>query len=610
MSVKIIGIKEIIKKILIMITNSILAFYLAYQFTNSSFSYLILGLIFGLSFLMGEILAPILVISTLITSNTTLIKELATPASLSIGQIESLLFSLIFFLIIPIIQLGVWKNSRGFISSESILAASSNPMASMILYFSGISFNEDYLNGILSALPFLYLILKYGFNDYIIIAVILLLVGAIIYSYNQGLYSITGVIPLAISSYLISSYIASPYIYYGVVLSVGINVADRVFNVIKDMKENKASFQAKKDSLIEELKNISSVLYALKNEIDKNDTELVNLLNVSLNSVTSIQNKVNECKDLECLKKIEDEVANQNRLLVIETNNLIFDEIRNYNEFVQRLKKIGINLSEIEYPKKEIKLPEFVDFYKRLKDTINAKIILATNLMNNFIENVDKSVGMQIEKISIIKQDNIISKLNELDPNIIDKRLNSCISKALDILQLFREEENYEIVKSLSDLQLQSLTLNKLNSAKINLEKINNVLLVSFSALYNSITILSKVYGREDIENLINITNVGIQALQTPDMPYCEKISKIYSYISELREAIELASNKDSLMQLSELVDSVMPTIVKTGELKLSDIGISEKYANFIIALLQKKGFKAEVEGDKILVRINSKNLP
>lgn len=462
----------------------------------------------------------------------------------------------------------------------------------------------------MSALPFLYLILKYGFNDYIIIAVILLLVGAIIYSYNQGLYSITGVIPLAISSYLISSYIASPYIYYGVVLSVGINVADRVFNVIKDMKENKASFQAKKDSLIEELKNISSVLYALKNEIDKNDTELVNLLNVSLNSVTSIQNKVNECKDLECLKKIEDEVANQKRLLVIETNNLIFDEIRNYNEFVQRLKKIGINLGEIEYPKEEIKLPEFVDFYKRLKDTINAKIILATNLMNNFIENVDKSVGMQIEKISIIKQDNIISKLNELDPNIIDKRLNSCISKALDILQLFREEENYEIVKSLSDLQLQPITLNKLNSAKINLEKINNVLRVSFSVLYNSITILSKVYGGEDIENLINITNVGIQALQTPDMPYCEKISKIYSYISELREAIELASNKDSLMQLSELVDSVMPTIMETGQLKLIDIGISEKYANFIIALLQKKGFKAEVEGDKILVRINSKNLP
>jgi len=78
--------------------------------------------------------------------------------------------------------------------------------------------------------------------------------------------------------------------------------------------------------------------------------------------------------------------------------------------------------------------------------------------------------------------------------------------------------------------------------------------------------------------------------------------------MSELKEAVEIASNKDSLLQLSELVDTIMPQILETNEIKLSYIGISEKYANFIVALMQTKGFRAKLNGDTILVKTNSKN--
>ena len=611
MEIKIADIKEIIKKLLLMSINGILAYYLALHFTNQAFSELIFGLIFVISFLVGEILSPLLIIFSLILQNLNTLKQIVTNGSLvSITGIENLILPLVFLFIIPLIQIGITKNSRGLISSGSLILQSYNPIASLTLYYSGISFNENYTNGILSALPFLYLIFEYHFTKDIAIAIIMIIIGSILYSYNKGFYSITGIVPIAISSYFLSEYFASQYIYYGVVLSIAINIVDRVVETVKNVRENKVAYEAKKNKLIEEIKQISTILYSLKSEIDKNNRELVNLINVSINSMTTIQNKISECKNIECLEGLESEINNQKRILSIEINNLLFDEIRNFNDFAEKLKIIGINLGEIEYPKEEKKLEEFLDFYRKLKETLNSKLVLASNLMNNFIESLSKILGLSIDKISIIKMDIILERLRELDIQAIDKKINACNSRALDILQLFGEQQEYDIVKNLSDLALQQLTLNKINNTRSVLEKINNILLVEFSALHNNINTIAKVYETQEIENLSNIVNIGIEMLQTPDMPYCEKISRLYNYMSELREAVEIASNKDSLLQLSELVDTLMPQILETGEIKLSDIGISEKYANFIVALMQKKGFKAELNGDIIFVKINSKNLP
>ena len=611
MEIRITDIKEIIKKLLLMSINGILAFYLALHFTNQAFAELILGLIFVISFLVGEILSPLLIIFSLILQNLNTLKQIITGGSFTnITGIENLILPLVFLFIIPLIQMGVTRNSRGLISAGSLVVQSYNPISSLILYYSGISFNENYTNGILSALPFLYLLFEYHFAENMIIGVALVIVSSIIYSYNKGFYSVIGIVPIAISSYLLSMYFVSQYIYYGVVLSIVINSIDRVIDTIKNSRENRAAYESKKNKLIEEIKQISTILYSLRSEIDKNNKELINLINVSINSVTTIQNKISECKNLECLKELENEINNQKRILSIEINNLLFDEIRNYNDFAGKLKTVGINLGEIEYPKEEIKLEDFLDKYRKIKDILNSKLILASNLMNNLIENLSKILGLSLDKVNLIKIDIILDRLSELDIQAIDKKINTCNSKALDILQFFREQQEYDIVKNLSDLTLQQLTINKLNNTRAVLEKINSILLVEFSGLYNNINAITKVYEIQETENLLNVVDIGIKTLQTPEMPYCEKISKLYNYMSELKEAVEIASNKDSLLQLSELVDTIMPQILETGEIKLSDIGISEKYANFIVALMQKKGFRAELNGDIILVKTNSKKLP
>ena len=609
MEIIITDVKEIMKKALLMIINGILAYYIAFHFTDKSFAELILGLIFVISFLIGEILAPLLTIFLIILQNLNILKQIILGgSSISITTIENLLIPLIFLFIIPAIQLAYKGNPRGSISAESMLLQLYNPIPSLVLYYAGVSLNEDYINGILSALPFLYLIFYYHFAEYVIIAVALVIAGSILYSYNKGFYSIIGVIPIAFSSYLLSKYFVLQYIYYGVILSVAINIVDRVVGAAKNAMENRKAYESEKNKLVEEIKQISTILYSFKNEIGAENKELANLINININSATLMLNKVNECKNLECLKGIEDEINNQKRVLTIEINNLIFDEIREYNEFSNKLKTIGIALEEIDYPKEEIKLEELLNYYKRLKEIINSELALATNLLNGFIDNLSKIVGVSLEKLNIIKMNAILSRLNEIDLLEIDKRINSCVSKTLDLLQLFEEQREYELLKRLSDLTLQKLTLNKVNSAKTVLEKTNNLLLVELSALRNSIDAIRKVYGTSELENLSNIIDIGIQILQTVDMPYCEKISRLYNYLSELREAIEITENKDSLLHLSELVDTILPQILETGEIKLSDIGISEKYANFIVALLQKKGFKAELNGNTILVRLEPKN--
>ena len=611
MKIRISDMKGIIKKLLLMSMNGILAYYVALHFTNQAFSELFLGLIFVISFLIGEILSPVLIIFVLLLQNLNILRQIIIEGTfISITSIENFVLPLAFLFIIPLIQLGITKNSRGLISAESLTLQSYNPISSLILYFSGISFSENYINGILSTLPFLYLIFELHFAENSIIAVALMIVGSIIYSYNKGFYSVIGIVPISISSYLLSMYFASQYIYYGVILSIAINVVDRVVETIKSGRENKEAYESKKNKLIEEIKQVSSILYSLKSEIDKNNKELTNLISVSINSMTTIQNKIGECKSIECLEEVENEINHQKRILTIEINNLLFDEIRNYNNFAEKLKIIGINLGEIEYPKEEIKLEDTLYFYRNLKEMLSSKLILASNLMNNFIDNLSKILGLPLDKINVIRTDTILNRLSEIDTQTIDSKINTCSTRALNILQLFEEQQEYDAIKRLADLSLQPLTLNKINTARTILEKINNVFLVEFSMLHNNINAIVKVYEMQEMENLLQIVDIGIQILQTPDMPYCEKIFKLYNYISELKEAVEIANNKDSLLQLSELVDTIMPQILKTGEIRLSDIGISERYANFIIALLQKKGFKAEQNGDVILVKLNPKELP
>jgi len=600
--------KEIIKKLFLMIINGILAYYIALHFTNQSFAELTLGLTFVISFLIGEILSPLLALLLILLQNLYIIKQIfLSGSSVSIVTIESLLIPLLFLFILPVIQLASRGNPRGSISAGSILLQSYNPISSLILYYAGVSLSENYTNGILSALPFLNLIFIYHFAEDVIIAVVLIIIGSILYSYNKGFYSIIGVVPIAISSYFLSTYLMSQYIYYGVILSIAVNIIDRVVGIIKSTLENRQAYESEKSKLIEEIKQISTILYSFKNEIGVSNKELTNLINVSINSITTMLNKINECKNLECLKGLEVEINNQKRILTIEVNNLIFDEIREFNEFSERVKTIGIALGEIEYPKEEIKLEDLLDYYKRLKETINSKLVLTVNLMNSFIDNLYKILGILLEKFNVIKMDVILNRLNGLDIQEIDKRINSCISKALETLQIFREQQEFELLKRLSDLTLQKLTLNKVNSARTILEKTNNLLLVELSALRDSIDTIRKVYETTEIENISNILDISMEILQTVDMPYCERVSKLYNYLSELREAIEIAENKESLLHLSELVDTILQEILEEGKIKLSDIGISERYANFIVALLQKKGFKAVVNGDMILVRTNSK---
>ncbi|QIW25068.1 hypothetical protein EWF20_13615 [Sulfolobus sp. S-194] len=606
MSILINDAKELTKKIIIMIINGVLSFYITLHFTNLNFAYITLGLVFAISFLIENILLPVLIILSIIISNLNLLEEIINGI-ISFPNLEKIAFLLVFLFIIPLIHLAIRRNPRSFITAGNLFLQNFNPTIASILYYSGVSFNESYLDGIFSFLPFIYL-LTVNFNNHVIlVSVILILIGSVLYSINSKFYSVVGIIPITISAYYFSILFNSPYFFYGIILSLAINIIDRVINFTKTINENREATANLKNRINEEIKNIQAVLYSLRSEIGKEGGDLIKIIDGTFSSISNIQNKLNECKNINCLSEINDELLSQKRILTIEINNLIFDKIRGYNDFTLKLKKIGINLSEIEYPKEEIKLEEFIDFYRHLKQTIETNIILATNFLNAFVENTSKTIGVNLDKLNIINMNYISERLNNMDVQLLNKKLDLCVSKALEVIQLFTEEESYEIKKSLADIPLQPFTINKVGNAAKLLEKINNFLLVDLIELQNTLKTISSIYKSAEIDNMISLINIEIQTLQTPEMPYCEKISRLYSSISELKEAIELASNKDTLTQLSELVDTLLPQILETGEINLNDIGINENYANFIIALLNKKGFKAEINGNKIRVGINTK---
>jgi len=99
----------------------------------------------------------------------------------------------------------------------------------------------------------------------------------------------------------------------------------------------------------------------------------------------------------------------------MELNNLIFDKIKSYNDFSGRLKFLGINIPELEYPKEEIKIEEFLDFYHNLKNVVDKNILTATNMVNNLIDNLSRTLGIYMQKVKVINKESIIEKVESID---------------------------------------------------------------------------------------------------------------------------------------------------------------------------------------------------
>ena len=447
--------------------------------------------------------------------------------------------------------------------------------------------------------------------EYVIIIVLFTLIGGIIYSLNMNIKYINlfGILPLVISNYLlIKNYNPIvPYSFLPSIISLVIFAIIFSHNMYSQIVEKKREYESLKSTLSNEINKIINILDYVRKNTKKGSSDIENdiikVTNEYVNAFMTLQQKLGSCKNVACLNGVKEEITRYRGAVTIKLNNFIFDEIRNYNEFIDSVKFLGIYADSIQFPKDEVNIVDFVDFYNNLKSVIDKNTLTIADMLNKFIDNIRVILGSNLSKLNTINRDNILDLIKSINADELNTNINLCLSRASEIAEvLLVSNEYFEIKRDLATLPLQRFTINKVSNVQKILEKFINDLLTELSVLSSSISDITKRFDIDEIVGLNSILSTLISIVSSNEVPYCEKISRVYMSLANISTALEYAKEKDVLLKLDELVSLLMQEIITNGYIDLNDFGINPKYSDFIVKLLNKKGIMSKAEGTRIVV--------
>jgi ribosomal protein S17E len=594
----------LIRKALIMITNGLLTYEISFSIIKNSGSAEILSaIIFALSILIGDILIPFTVIGGILTEYQNYLTSIISTGKFYFNSsLEVFLLSLVFLFVIPLISLVRFRSSRSFITSGSILLSQFNPIWSLLL-FSGISQSDNYIVNVLSAIPIAIIFPLYFYGNFLgIVIVAMIIIAAVTYAI-KSYYGLVGVVFVALA-YILLTKLGYTISILSVVVSLAIYSSNLMVSIVRSQFENKKAYETLKSSLTEDLKNINSILYSLKAELAQENSDINNTISGYITQITKLQDEVLQCKNVECEEEVKSELSNVRRMITMELNNLIFDKIKSYNDFSGRLKFLGINIPELEYPKEEIKIEEFLDFYHNLKNVVDKNILTATNMVNNLIDNLSRTLGIYMQKVKVINKDSIIEKVESIDIKDINTKLNLCLSKATEISEiLLTTPDTFELKKDIATLPLQQFTINKLVQSSKVLERFTNVILSELSMSYSAFKDISTRFSTPELKSLEEIMNALVITFQSASTPYCEKVNRLYGSLTNIEQIMEYVRERDVILQLEEIIDVILPQIKQKDVIELEELGINQKYVDFLLKVLNNRGIAAKLEGNKIILR-------
>jgi len=594
----------LIRKALTMITNGLLTYEISLSLIKNTGSAEILSaIIFALSILIGDILIPLTVIGGILTEYQNYLTSIISTGKFYFNSnFEVFLLSLVFLFVVPLISLVGFRSSRSFITSGSILLSQFNPIWSLLL-FSGISQSDNYTINVLSAIPIAIIFPLYFYGNFLgIVIVAMIIIAAVTYAI-KSYYGLVGVVFVALA-YILLTKLGYTISILSVVVSLAIYSSSSMVSIVRSQFENKKAYETLKSSLTEDLKNINSTLYSLKAEVAQENSDINNIIIGYITQITKLQDEVLRCKNVKCEEEVKSELSNVRRMITMELNNLIFDKIKSYNDFSGRLKFLGINIPELEYPKEEIEIKEFLDFYNNLKKVVDKNILTATHIINNLIDNLSRTLGIYMQKVKVINKDSIIEKVESIDIKDIDTKLNLCLSKATEISGiLLTTPDTFELKKDIAALPLQQFTINKLVQSSKVLERFTNVILSELSMSYSMFKDISTRFSTPELKSLEEIMNELVITFQSPYTPYCEKVNRLYGSLTNIEQIMEYVRERDVILQLEEIIDAILPQIKQKNVIELEELGINDKYADFLLKALNNRGIAAKLEGNKIILR-------
>ncbi|QIJ32861.1 hypothetical protein [Acidianus brierleyi] len=596
---------DYIERTLLSILNSVLAYGLSiFLGLNSQYLYLIIPIVALTSIVIPFIASPVITVLYIVNLIYDKIIDIDTK-SINFDFSIYILIEIILAIIVPLLIELKYKSIQGFISINSLLSYSILPLFSIFL-ISGISEKKSSLTNALSSLPLLSMIIYSNLLDFdlkmMILESVLIISGAIILGLKKFLSPIGVILPI-LAFYLYFDNLSTIYIASMGIIGTLINLIPTIDMEYSKKNSTKEKFYSTKENLRKEIENTVLILQRLI-ENNLSFDELNSILSQSKNTLADIDGYIDKCQNIQCLNELEKKYSENKKEMENSINEIVFNNIVSYNEVIGKLKRYGINGEEIQVSNAKFSLDENgIDYISKIFFSINKNVNIILNDLNESIDDLQKLVGINLNKIFITDY----RKLPDLILFIQDKNLITKLQKLVDIEK--------EIIANLNDPKIAEAKLDI--SKKLNLINLTNITFYEVKEIVQVSKELDSIVNSEMSNinrNLYNLNlEIGKDLEQQQKLIYMkltnqktlyDKFSNFLTSINLINDCIEISENKGEIESLYQLLNDnskeILSSIYENKCISISDLGIDQKFSKYVSYWLNKKGVKATYIKDKI----------
>ncbi|NON62332.1 hypothetical protein [Acidianus sp. RZ1] len=601
-----IKVEKWIERVIVALLNSLLIYLILLHFGLGNYIYLGIPLIAIVSGALPQILAPAMV---LFISIQYLYQNFNTT-------IEGLLYGVIFIILVFLVPLIVevkFNTVQGFITALAIFSIPLTPF----LLLSGISEKKQSIINLVSSIPFIYLALK-DINPnsiditspliYSIISIALLFIASIIFGL-RNCFSIVGIIPSIFGASLLLNTTYVPNLTV-IIISIIALVINTIFISVELLYKNKVtrekvSFET--ENLREEIEDYLTQLGRIKliSEFEENVKDIVSQ---GQNNLIAAEKEIEECKDIKCISALNDKINNEISDIEKSINDVIFSTVVEYNNIVVKLKKVGILMDELQYPKDKFKLKEAgIDYIQRLILEINKNVGFALNQINTAVENLEKITGKKFNKFYIVDY----RALGDIVPLFSDKQLMneliSCYNAEIQVVSVINmpgnEQKKLEISKRINDIHQDNFAIQDLNKLYETMKDLLSLIGEYTDYLINELEKIIKKGKLPSISSSLESCKT-IKENLSEDSTLCDKMLFVMNLSAKLNDASDIIKNKEAIIALLEILEDntelLTDKLYEEKCISLENIGINSKLSTYVSEWFNVKGTKTVIKGERI----------
>ncbi|MCY0858934.1 MAG: hypothetical protein OWQ54_00725 [Sulfolobaceae archaeon] len=512
-------------------------------------------------------------------------------------------FSFVVYGIIPIIfvLVGFFNAVRngtlsGSFSSLAVYLINSNPRVFLPLFLIGISEKGKISSGLIASLPLILYVIVQTFFFHAIIGImrpitiiILLLISSILFSLNRRFISLLGAVPAFVSSYMFFGLAYQSIM--SVVVGAVINSVPDIYSTYQDMKAMRQKIFSTKEENRRKANELLEAIKKLKSVSPITDKELSTLIkNDILKEIEDLLYENDKAEKLSEVETINSRLKNIESSLVSAISDYLYARVMKYNELAYKLRDLGLLVYTYEVSEAPKSINDAINNYMKIEQELQNSYKDLANKLNSLIGLLKSIFYVQkYNEINVIDRDIIYNTLDSLlkEKNKVSEEIDDCIEKVKEFTTSVRSIN--PITNKLVMIGLYTSLNDKLMMANQSLKEFFSYLNRSIENAKSNLIVLSQELSLPSFDVQISTLEI-ISSILSKDEPMCAKVEELYTYKDPLISSINISDQKDELIALKQLIDS-LDLVKKLKDnmcINLNELGISQEYYKYVRDLISR----------------------